>query len=82
MVCRGSKHDAVFLLSVYTRLKADSRVRQPNPVEAKVDHLLLFTVFIRRAPVEDLAASECIRTVAATYGYKILQLYEYAANSE
>ena len=38
------------------------------------------TVFIRRAPVEDHAASECIRTVAATHGCKILQLYEYDAN--
>ena len=38
------------------------------------------TVFIRRAPVEDNTASECIRIVAATYGCKILQLYEYDAN--
>ena len=29
----------------------------------------------RKVPVE-----ECIRTVAATYGCKILQLYEYDAN--
>ena len=35
---------------------------------------------IGRAPVEDNTASECIRTVAATYGCKILQLYEYGAN--
>ena len=38
------------------------------------------TVFIRGAPVEDNTASECVRTVAATYGCKILQLYEYNAN--
>ena len=38
------------------------------------------TVLIRRAPVEDNTASECIRTVAATHGCKILQLYEYNAN--
>ena len=38
------------------------------------------TVFIKRAPVEDNTASECIRTVSATYGCKILQLYEYDAN--
>ena len=38
------------------------------------------TVLIRRAPVEDNTASECIRTVAATYGCKILQLYEYDVN--
>ena len=31
------------------------------------------SVFIRRARVEDNTASECIRTVAATYGCKILQ---------
>ena len=36
--------------------------------------------FIRRAPVEDNTTSECFRTVAATYGRKILQLYEYDAN--
>ena len=38
------------------------------------------TVFIRRAQVEDKTASEWIRTVTATYGCKILQLYEYDAN--
>ena len=30
--------------------------------------------------MEDNTASECIRTVAATYGCKILQLYECDAN--
>ena len=29
--------------------------------------------------MEDNTASECVRTVAATYGCKILQLYEYNA---
>ena len=38
------------------------------------------TVFIRRAPMKHNTASECIRTVAATYGCKILQLYECDAN--
>ena len=38
------------------------------------------TIFIRRAPVEDTTASECIRTVGATHGCKILQLYKYDAN--
>ena len=42
--------------------------------------LLSMTVFIRRAPVEENTASECISTVAATYGCKILKLYEYDAN--
>ena len=55
-----------------------------DPAEAKVDHLLLtiisMTVFIRRAPEKDNTASECFNTVAATYGCKILQLYDYDAN--
>ena len=42
------------------------------------DYFLPF--FIRRAPVEDNAASECIRTTAATYCCKILQLYQYNAD--
>ena len=37
-------------------------------------------VFIKRAPEEDNTASECIRTVAATCGCKILQLCEYDTN--
>ena len=36
------------------------------------------TVFIRGPPVDN-TASEYNSTVAATYGYKILQLYEYQA---
>ena len=31
-------------------------------------------VFIREAPIEENIVSECIRTVAATYGCKMLQL--------
>ena len=38
------------------------------------------TVLIKRAPVKDNTTSECIRTVAATFGCKILQLYEADAN--
>ena len=34
----------------------------------------------RRASVKHNTASECIRTIDATYGGKILQLYEYDAN--
>ena len=30
--------------------------------------------------MEDNTASECVRTVAARHGCKILQLYEYDAN--
>ena len=39
------------------------------------------TVFIRIAPVKDNTALECVRTVNATDGCKILQLYEYDANA-
>ena len=38
------------------------------------------TVFIRRAPVDGNTTLECISTVAATYGCKSLQLYEYDVN--
>ena len=38
--------------------------------------------FIRKAPVEDNTASECIRRIAAKYDCSILQLYEYDANCE
>ena len=44
------------------------------------DDYFFMTVFIRGAQVEDNTASECVRTVAATYGCKILQLYEHNAN--
>ena len=37
-------------------------------------------VLIQEAPTEGNIASECIRTVAATYGCKILQPCEYDAN--
>ena len=45
-----------------------------------IDDYFFMTIFIRRAPVEDHTASECIRIAAATHGCKILQLYEYDAN--
>ena len=45
-----------------------------------IDDYFFMTVFIRRAPVKHNTASECIRTVDATYGCKILQPYEYDAN--
>ena len=44
------------------------------------DRLFSMTVFIRRATVQDNTTSECVPTVAVTYGCKILQLYEYDAN--
>ena len=36
--------------------------------------------FIPEAPIEKSIASECIRTVAVTYGCKILELFKYNAN--
>ena len=38
------------------------------------------SVFIREAPIEENTASECIRTVAAMNGGRILQLYEYGTD--
>ena len=42
-----------------------------------IDDYFFMTVFIRRAPVKHDTISKCIHTAAATYGCKILQLYEY-----
>ena len=44
------------------------------------EDVFFMTVFIRQAPIEENNASECIRTVTATYGCKIAQSYEYEAN--
>ena len=66
-------------------LKADSHV-SGNQIRPKrkwticYGRLFFMTVFIRGALVEDNTASECVRTVAATYGCKILQLYGHNAN--
>ena len=66
-------------------LKADSHV-PGNWIRPKQKWIICYwrlfciTVFNRRAPVEDNTALESIRTVAATYGCKILQLCEYDAN--
>ena len=46
------------------------------------EHLFFMTVFIREAPIEESTTLECIRTIAATYRCKILQLYECGANCE
>ena len=37
-----------------------------------IENYVFVIVFIRGAPVEDDTPSECIRTVAVTYGCKIL----------
>ena len=47
-----------------------------------IENYFLWTVFIRGAPVKDSTVLECIRTVAAMYGCKILQLYKYEGNCE
>ena len=52
--------------------------KEPLFVEEHIDFLM--NVFIRGAPIEKNIASKCIRTVAAMYGCKILQLCEYVAN--
>ena len=38
------------------------------------------SVFIREARIEENTALECIRTVAAMNGGRILQLYEYGTD--
>ena len=38
------------------------------------------SVFIGEARIEENTTSECIRTVAAMYGGRILQLYEYGTD--
>ena len=78
---------------VFTVLQIHIKIESPRLIHmcpatkssrSESGHLLLtiifMTVFIRGAPVEDNTASECVRTVAATNGCKILQLYEYNAN--
>ena len=59
--------------------ESDAKVVYKEPLFFD-EHKLFMTVFIREAPIEENTASECIRTVAAKYGCKILQLYEYEAN--
>ena len=44
------------------------------------EHWFLMNVFIPEALIKKNIASECIRTVAATFGCKTLQLCEYDAN--
>ena len=69
-------------MDVYRLLEIHSCIRLPNLKRKcfiKNHYLLmsidfLMTVFIREAQVEENNSSECIRTVAATYGCKILRL--------
>ena len=66
-------------------VKADShvsgiRIRPKRKWTICYWRLFFMIVFIRRAPVKHNTTSQCIRAVAATYGCKIFQLYEYNAN--
>ena len=79
--CRGGMVTG----QIDTYIKADShvsgnRIRPKRKWTICCWRLFSMTVFIRRAPVKHNTASECIRTIAATYGCKILKLYEYDAN--
>ena len=54
---------------------AESEVAVVNKEPLFVDdHSFCMNVFIREALIEKYSAPECIRTIAATYGCKILQL--------
>ena len=67
--------DMLRLIQIYPATKSG----RSESVQLVIEDYIL-TVFIRRPLVDDNTASECIRTVAATYGCKTLQLYEYDAN--
>ena len=73
--------------SFFSGVKADSlvsgnRIRPKQRWTICYWRLFLMTVFIMEEHQWSIinTASECIRTQAATYGCKILQLYEYDAN--
>ena len=59
---------------------SEPKVVYKEPLLFVDEHRFLMNVFIPEAPIEKNIASECIRIVAATYGCKNLQLYEYDAN--
>ena len=59
-------------------LATESGRSESNPFA--IDDYFSGLFFIKRPPVDDNTSLECIRSVAATYGCKILQLYEYDAN--
>ena len=65
---------------MYPGGESNAKVVYKEPLFVEDFQFLFMTVFIREAPIEENSASECIRNVAATYGCKILQLYEYGAN--
>ena len=67
------------MIHIYLTAESEAKVVYREPIFV-IDEYNFMTVFNRRERVEDHCTSECIRTVAATYGCKILQLYEYEAN--
>ena len=66
---------------MYPAAESEAKMVYKEPLFVD-EHQFFMTVFIREAPIEENIGSECILTVAATYGCKLLQLYEYEANCE
>ena len=57
---------------MYRAAKSEAKVVSKEILLMRIFFFL--TVFIREAPIEEINSSECIRTVALTYGCRILQL--------
>ena len=64
---------------MYPAAESEAKVVNEEPLFVDENYISM-TIFIPEAPIEGNTASECIRTVAAMYGCKILQPYEYEAN--
>ena len=64
---------------MYPAAESEAKMVYKEPIFVD-EHKFFINVFIQKASIEENTASECIRNVAATYGCKILQLYEYEAN--
>ena len=61
---------------MYPAVECEAKVVYKEPLLVDEDYLFM-TVFTGETPTKKNAASECIHTVAATCGCKILQPYEY-----
>ena len=64
---------------MYSAVKSEAKVVYKVPLFVDEEDYFM-TVFVQEAPIEENTSSECIRTVAATCGCKILQLDEYEVN--
>ena len=64
---------------MYPSGASETTVIYKEPLFVDEHNWFLMNVFIREAPIEKNVASKCIRTIAAKYGCKILQLCEYDA---